>query len=472
MIRHTKTARKRAKDPVQERLRERKDLWNKACSNVISKLKSFKRSMNGYAVTEEGLPASKITQPVPQEVGAFLDQIASEYMSLIRGAEQIIHEQDEYSRSRQVSNADDGLTVEASSGISRLWAKTFGLYGRQDRDIILKMLNSCISAKEQLLELEDNLISSDPLGIPKAVNKSIEIGNSTIQNIITRFNILAQKNNIEIVFEKNQNNLEKSEGEGQADSLNFIKENLKKIKKIASEVVLLTEVIAWLSPKMDSSETSAAEDLLSRIDNLPDVIIRINNIKNNEAAKELYDKANDSLKAYDELFNLLKDKIEPEARSFEDIYNKFKEREKEVQASVMRDVRKFFMGANPFRNKEITTLKKICLEQADDALESLNALMDKLEDKKSTFSDILLAIKRFCFDLIPVYKNLSFLIEMNNVYYREDSYKKKSDKFVQISDSAKRKIQLIQYELVKIQDMKIQETPQLLPSNESNSDQE
>src|SRR3954469_23215019 len=96
-----KTARSRAKDPVQERLRSQKEVWNKACSEFISRVIAFKRGINGRGDARYSLPPSKITEPMPIEVGSMMNELSSNFSQMVDSANQLMDAQLQYHNSRE-----------------------------------------------------------------------------------------------------------------------------------------------------------------------------------------------------------------------------------------------------------------------------------------------------------------------------------------------------------------------------------
>src|SRR3990172_12070488 len=101
-------ARKRSADPSQEALRERKANWNKEVSLLIAQVIAFKRGINGRGEPRVGLPPSSIKEPLPTQVGQYLDMVASKYENIIQEAHAIIDNQNEYSRTRRKGRKETG----------------------------------------------------------------------------------------------------------------------------------------------------------------------------------------------------------------------------------------------------------------------------------------------------------------------------------------------------------------------------
>jgi len=95
------TARKKSNDPVQEALRTHKDKWNLAAKEFIARVIAFKRALNGRGDNHYGLPVSNIKDALPDQIGAFLNTLTSNYEQLAAEALRIEQEQAAYSQNRQ-----------------------------------------------------------------------------------------------------------------------------------------------------------------------------------------------------------------------------------------------------------------------------------------------------------------------------------------------------------------------------------
>lgn len=200
-------ARKRSADPAQEHLRQQKDIWNQAAKSLITKMIAFKRGINGRGDPREGLPPSKIENPLPSEISQYLDHMANEYTSLLDGAYSIIEEQNNYSQVRKQhlpAAADDGMISEASWAGSRFWASLFGIKGK-GKEHIIQMLNSTNEIHKSLQNLENVLTSSDPNSISTSINEAGALGLSSVKSLLSSFKKLEYLRNKE--EEKNESNI-------------------------------------------------------------------------------------------------------------------------------------------------------------------------------------------------------------------------------------------------------------------------
>jgi hypothetical protein len=94
----------RSKDQNQQQLRDKKQHWNASYKDFSQRLKAFKDGLNGRGNTKLGLPPSNIKEPLPTEIGSFLNQLASEFQSIVGEAGNIITEQQQYARTRRRKN--------------------------------------------------------------------------------------------------------------------------------------------------------------------------------------------------------------------------------------------------------------------------------------------------------------------------------------------------------------------------------
>ncbi len=173
-----KLARKRAKDPIQEHLRQSKDEWNKYVSKFIETLKALKKGVNGYPVPVVGInDKSKITEPLPQSIPALIDHLAQEYLNVTNQAKRIVNEQTEYARHHEESHkdkseADDLLfSKEASNRLTRMWShiKTPFQLGDKDRWVRKNLLVATVEVETLLEKLDDIILSKKSNSILESV---------------------------------------------------------------------------------------------------------------------------------------------------------------------------------------------------------------------------------------------------------------------------------------------------------------
>ena len=95
-----KTARRPSMDPVQERLRQNKALWNKEVSSFINDLIHFKKTMNGWP-SKFFKERSRITTPIPADPGTIIGSLAGDFQELVNKGNAVIQEQIDYAKNRR-----------------------------------------------------------------------------------------------------------------------------------------------------------------------------------------------------------------------------------------------------------------------------------------------------------------------------------------------------------------------------------
>jgi hypothetical protein len=198
-----KSARNRSADPAQEHLRQRKQDWNSACSEFIARLNgfkphliSFKRGLNGRGDAKAGLPISDIKNPLPAEIGGYLGAVSSEFnelasvfSQLVGEAGGIMQEQSQYAQRRRkpykrqasAMQVDDGLTITASSSLSRFWANLAAIWSsdplKAERLSMLKMAHELF---ESFVDFEDEVLVK---------------GVSNVHQVLTQYFLVSNKLN-------------------------------------------------------------------------------------------------------------------------------------------------------------------------------------------------------------------------------------------------------------------------------------
>lgn len=173
-----KLGRKASSDPIQEKLRQNKASWNADMSSLIAKLIAFKRGLNGRGDAKAGLPPSSIKDPVPSEVGNYLNELANQYLSVVSGANSIIGEQAHYSTNRKKSQRQAALELElfvkqATWAGSRLWARiTLRKLNRNIRILRFRMIKDGLELLKEFKKLEIDLAQKHTDSIPNGITQA------------------------------------------------------------------------------------------------------------------------------------------------------------------------------------------------------------------------------------------------------------------------------------------------------------
>ena len=201
------------KDPKNQALRNHKKVWNGKYKNFSNRLKQLKDGINGRAAPKLGIPASNLKDPLPDQVGAALDNLASEFQELIAGANQLIDEQSDFSKTRrkkgpqgspitpgqpappqQAPKAPDqvveqlsrlgSLDATASSRVSRMWEY---LKSSLSRDEVRKeragLLRRVADLYYNFLDLENTVLPVSVDNIPDVLSEYQRIYNSVHDNL-------------------------------------------------------------------------------------------------------------------------------------------------------------------------------------------------------------------------------------------------------------------------------------------------
>ena len=213
MTKLDKMAGKGPPDPKQKHLREHKGNFNKEVSLMIAQLIAFKRGMNGRGEPRVGIPPSDIKFPLPDEVGQYLDEMAGRFEHIVADAKQVINEQAEYSGTRRKSKKElrdlgveeepmpiaasdepSDLTKIASWWGSRLWSyiKYSPRLWNEQLQLRMKMLWVSTDVSKGLLDLENELVSTDDNAIPKAFYFLIKMQNRIVDDMTGTFNEIVE----------------------------------------------------------------------------------------------------------------------------------------------------------------------------------------------------------------------------------------------------------------------------------------
>jgi hypothetical protein len=213
------------KDPVQQRLRKHKRNWSTNVSEFVSKLFAVKNTINGRGDAKANLQPTSIKDPLPGEVGALLDQLASQFQSIIQDGGSIIDEQANYSRTRRkrrpkqltpaavpadmpqaavepTAPANDNVNPlarigslqiekDATSRLSRMWEYMRAPFsGKDNNKYRVGMLSTTADLYYSILDFENDILSLSINSIPAAIKKyqmsrySYDALKGTLDNLI------------------------------------------------------------------------------------------------------------------------------------------------------------------------------------------------------------------------------------------------------------------------------------------------
>lgn len=200
----------KSKDPRQQQLRDQKQEWNHNYSYFSQRLKAFKDGLNGRGNSKAGLPPSSIKEPLPGEIGSFLNGLAGEFQSIVSGAESVIANQAQYSKTRrrrkpkepkQLSNApptqptaeqapaapaqdqiaetlsrlgeyEIATKKEASNKLSRFWQYLSAIFSRKEYNRQrVGLLSQSADLYYSLLDLENDVLSLSISNVPNTIAK-------------------------------------------------------------------------------------------------------------------------------------------------------------------------------------------------------------------------------------------------------------------------------------------------------------
>lgn len=192
-----KSARKPSSDPVQEKLRQSKAVWNKEVSIFVNDLIHCKKLMNGWP-NKFNMEKSMIKDPIPADPTTIIGSLVSDFNDIAQKGNNIIKQQLEYSKIRRKkqpkqlnlplgtpsapSTAPDlssqlslplaaafeekyGLVAEGSNNVTRFFTKllnpAFGLgEAARIRKYRRNLLDACVRTYKDLGKLQVEIVKS------------------------------------------------------------------------------------------------------------------------------------------------------------------------------------------------------------------------------------------------------------------------------------------------------------------------
>lgn len=190
----------KAKDPIQERLKQHKRQWNASYKDLAGKIKAFKNGLNGKGDTKFSIPPSDIKNPLPEQMHSLLGQLTSDFSNLISGANAIASEQEQYSKTRKkkqpkrnvsimapaepsveqnnplanIASIDNSLVFKkyASSRLTRLWQYFISFFSRKEQNRYrVNMLRITADMFYTILDFENEVLSLNENSAVKSIKK-------------------------------------------------------------------------------------------------------------------------------------------------------------------------------------------------------------------------------------------------------------------------------------------------------------
>jgi len=498
-----KLARKHSEDPVQEALREHKSQWNQDTSLLIAQLIAFKRGLNGRGEPRVGLPPGSIKDPVSPEVGRYLEQLAENYQRVVSDAKSIIDEQAQYAENRQknkkevsgvTASFEDEMVKYASWWGSRAWthAKAYGnpkYWFFRDEDIKdrLRLLRLSEKLKENLEEIDNDLVSSGKDAIPTAIYDFIKFSEIFEKLLMPKLNNMVSRH-AKMIEEEKKNPLEKiivketPSDLGQKDELvedsikkpseedvdnpiaefsgqqeDYTDEIIPKKQNLNKTDVNINRVIEINDDLLDATEVLGFMKMLNIDDEkIPLFKIQFRKLKSlAESVKNKYKKVKQSndeaelyslQKIYIELLNLYSDFSKDVAEflgldknldwTFSVLSAKAKERLKNKLSHLSPEFQKMATNSlNRWLKKQkmklfpntTQQLQIECSDKIKEIIRSIDKFQDLLEDKKKSIIDLSNEIKITMILSADLADSLYGLAKIYNVQYEEDRFSGKTE---------------------------------------------
>lgn len=180
-----KAARKQSTDPVQEKLREQKDYWNKKkVTPFIDNLIHFKKLMNG-SPSKFNREKSPIGEPIPADPITILSLLVNDFGEIAEMAKGITSAQSQYSASRRKKRVipaidpsqlnlplgkNSSLQLEASNKLTRFFSHLKGPYfgyspEARERKYRLTLLTAAATLEKEVKKLEHEILRDTPASI-------------------------------------------------------------------------------------------------------------------------------------------------------------------------------------------------------------------------------------------------------------------------------------------------------------------
>jgi len=346
-------------DPRHKALKQHKKNWNKAMKELITRMIAFKRALNGTGDERYALPASKIHQPIPQELISFINTLSSNYEAVASEALKIINEQNEFAKTRQQSQPKvASLQSEGSNKITRLWSYLKSPFlSEENKKIRIGLLKTLAGLEKHLEEFEGLILSSGDKSVLQAIEKMIKI-DAEVGYLYGTFNATF---GIDPNAKKKTEEKEPPPGNMQPDL-----SSIAKAEELINDVQNMANI-----PGIESQKSIAAFDKL------------VINFKHEKDADKKVKLADQIIAAYKQMLNAANKLVGKNSASFAQMFEQIKQQntvnELNAVASnfLTRWLKKQKHKISPF---DRTSGNRLDIALAsEEAREIVNELMDTLE---------------------------------------------------------------------------------------------
>lgn len=394
-----KFARKTAKDPVQEHLRQRKQAWNEYVKKFIATLKAVKKGINGHDSSEVGIEGSKITEPLPSRISDLLNYLTGEFSKVTSEGKQIIQEQSSYSASFEDSKKKKMIEKGASNRLSRLWTymKMPLQLSDSERWIRKDLLIAAVQIEKLIEDLDDAVLSKNRL--PEAITLAQSIYTYIDNDIIGTFKKLKETALKGIIENKEDS---KQIEPIQSDEPSAIDDDIMKMRQEVDDIVNNRSQLKSLFKDKLPKELN---QLFKEIDVYVPAFNKAFKEKNIEEIAKNYKAIEDNKKAIEQWYE--------KAKAGDDL-NKL------AASTIGRWMKR--QKRSIFKNRADSVVLNIS-KHLSDALKAMNDLQDLVERKGLSYIDLDTKIKALTEHLGQAF---SVLLSLVNIYNSE--VRSKNDK--------------------------------------------
>lgn len=428
--------RKKSPDPLQQQLRDRKSNFNIACSEFISRVIAFKRGLNGRGDPNYGLPPSDIKNPLPGEIGGFLNQLASDFAKISSEANIIVSEQQNYSqkRNKKKQNPAEGAeppkvaivssyTLEkyGSNFITRFLANIKSFFSKNDDKVYrMALLKASSELKDLFEDFQNDTLSLKIDSVPESKNsyQVIKYNLEAVNKIMDQIDNFAAKN-----ISDDQKINSELHGHGNPDEMDNIRKELEFFGKLSIEQNVLSH-LENLITKYKVIDNPTTKDLLKlRIIDTYDRLLK----GVNEYINKKY-QYNSSFDSAEKAYKFIQKKIEKNAANINKLSHNFITRF--LKEKLIKTIKSNKTSATRL---EISSNIDKCINILDTIMNSLEKdfNIELLKENFKIISDLMLEINTSLDILTTFYKEY---------FYSKPKLKNRQDKSQRIENIFERQV--------------------------------
>lgn len=396
----TVEGRKQSPDPVQEKLRQQKENWNKAVSAFIDDLIHFKKIMNGKP-SKFNMQKSKITEPIPKDPIQILETLIGRFDNIATTGSGIVSQQIDYSKTRKkkqvqsplpatASSEDEQLVITASNVLTRFLSKFRGKWFGNNPEALKRryrigLLSSVLALYKMVGKFQLTIVEGGIKSIDNAHRLLI-----SIENLLTQLTATAESYAQSLGYKPEPKDKAKKKEDGQKERSQPKQQEPQQPQQPAPQSADFSAVLEAIED-FTKNQLNIQNKASSRLQTNMQKLIQLFNKETEDNKKHAY--SQQIISTYKQIIDeLLQDYGLSGMTTISQITEALLPKKKSNNSSqeypninivaqefAKKHLRKMKEQTKGFLGSQQSTIKVLCYDNADNLRDMLDNMMDYLE---------------------------------------------------------------------------------------------